>query len=166
MSDVNSKEEMLKLIHAEHDKLDQVLTEIGEHRFEMERVEEDWTIKDILAHITTWEQKMINWVEVTLRGEVPDRPAPGMTWDDLDELNLQIYNENKEKPLEAVLDAFKRSYQEALEAVEGLGEDDLFKPDQFPWRKGDPLWHMVAANTWWHYKDHREAIQAWFQGNK
>jgi hypothetical protein len=89
-----------------------------------------------------------------------------MTWDDLDEVNREIYNENKEKPLEAVLDAFKRSYQEAFEISQGLSEADLFAVDKFPWRKGDPLWHMVAANTWWHYKDHSEAIQVWLHENK
>ena len=29
-------------------------------------------------------------------------------------------------------------------------EDDLIDPQRFAWRKGDPMWHMVAANTWEH----------------
>ncbi len=164
MSDVTSKEEMLRMIHSERNELDRLLEQVGDHNYEVAGIEADWTIKDILAHITAWEQKMIHWVEVTLRGEIPDRPAPGMTWDDLDKVNSHIYHENKEKPLDAVLGVFKRSYQKALEVAEGLSEGDLFEPNQFPWRDGDPLWHMIAANTWWHYKDHREAIQAWLQG--
>jgi hypothetical protein len=26
------------------------------------------------------------------------------------------------------------------------------------------MWHMVAANTWWHYKEHGEAIRGWLKG--
>jgi hypothetical protein len=36
---------------------------------------------------------MVQWVGETLRGEVPETPAPGMTWDDLDRLNEQTYLE-------------------------------------------------------------------------
>jgi hypothetical protein len=47
--------------------------------------------------------------------------------------------------------------------VNALSEAELTDPQHFAWREGDPLWHMVAANTWWHYKEHRETISAWLK---
>ena len=42
----------------------------------------------------------------TLRGDVPEMLSPGMTWDDLDQMNEQTYLENRDKPLAEVLSEF------------------------------------------------------------
>jgi hypothetical protein len=65
--------------------------------------------------------------------------------------------------LERVLADFHRSYESALARVEALTEEDLVDPQRFAWRKGDPLWHMVAANMWEHYQEHRESIEKWLE---
>ena len=62
-----------------------------------------------------------------------------------------------------VLAGFQNSFQKTLKAVQALTEQDLIDPQRFEWREGDPLWHMVAANTWWHYKEHRETISRWLK---
>jgi hypothetical protein len=53
------------------------------------------------------------------------------------------------------------AYEQALKAVQAMTDQDLLNRERFAWCKGDPMWHMVAANTWWHYKEHREQIEAW-----
>ncbi len=158
MNDPISKQEVLDLIHTERQALESVLKRMSKGQMTQPGLVNNWSVKDILAHIAAWEQRMIRWLEESFRGERPDRPAPGMTWDDLDQLNEQIYIENKDKGLEQVLAEFDRSYQEALKVIERMTEEDLFEGNRFEWRKGDPMWHMVAGNTWWHYKEHREAI--------
>ncbi len=127
-------------------------------------VESNWSVKDILAHIMAWEKRMVQWLEESLRGEVPERPAPGMSWDDLDRLNEQIYRENRDRALDEVLADFRQSHEESLRVVEAIAEEDLIEPERFEWREGDPIWHMVAGNTWWHYKEHRETISNWLAG--
>jgi hypothetical protein len=89
-------------------------------------------------------------------------PAPGKTWDDLDQLNRQPYLENRDKPLTQVLAEFNLSFQEVLKVVENISEEDLIEAERFSWREGSPLWKMVAANTWWHYKIHNESIRNGF----
>ena len=102
-------------------------------------------------------------LEECAAGKVPQRPAPGLTWDDLDKVNLQIYEQNKDKPLDEVLSEFHDSYQESLEIVKAFPEDDLIDPDRFDWREGDPLWHMVGGNTFWHYEEHEISIRKWIK---
>jgi hypothetical protein len=62
-----------------------------------------------------------------------------------------------------VLTDYHSSHQAAFNTVAALTEQDLVDPQRFLWRNGDPMWHMVAANTWWHYKEHREAILMWLK---
>ena len=155
---ITSKAELLAAIRAEREALEAAVDDLDEEHMLEPVFDGGWSVKDTLAHITAWEQLMIDWVETSLRGDVPQRPVSGDDW--VDQLNARLHAENKGKGLDEVQRDFAASYQEALALVERLDEDDLFDPERFPWRDGSPLWQMVAANTNWHYKDHREAIAA------
>ena len=163
MDEPASKAEILGVIRPERDALTALLGGLNVEQLPQPGVESDWSVKDILAHISDWEQRMVDWIEASLRGEVPEQPAPGMTWDDLDRLNERTYLLNKERALDDVLATFESSYRRSLTAVEALSEKEFIDPKAFAWRKGDPPWHMVAANTWWHYKEHRETISNWLK---
>jgi hypothetical protein len=155
------KQELLEAMQSEWQNLLSTLERLSETQMLETGVEEGWNVKDILAHITAWESRMVRWIDVSLRGDVPDRPAPGEPWDDIDLINQQIYIQNKDVPLPEVLEAFHDTHKKANQTVALLNEQDLFDPGRFAWRKGDPLWHMVADNTCWHYKEHNESIQKW-----
>jgi hypothetical protein len=161
MNEQVSKKRILELIQSERTALQATLEGMSEAQMTEPGVESDWSVKDILVHIAAWEGMMVRWVEETLRGEIPERPAPGMTWDDLDDLNAQIYADNKDRALDEVLEEFQASHQRAVETVQAMTEEELLDPGRFEWRQGDPMWHMVAANTCWHYKEHRETIGSW-----
>ena len=157
-----SKAELLSAIHVERQKLEEMLARLDQAQMTEPGVEGEWSVKDILAHLVTWEGRMVRWLGEAQRGQVPHVPA---TWDDIHQLNAQSYQEQQDRPLENVLSDFQRSYHEALTTVEAFPEEDLVDPDRFEWRKGQPLWVMVAANTFWHYKEHAESIQAWLKGS-
>lgn len=154
--ELTSKKELLEAIREERAALEKAVDALEEGQMLDPVFEGGWSVKDTLAHITSWEQLMIGWVEQSLRGEEPQRPVTGDDW--VDRLNERLHEENVDRSLDEVLEQFADSYQEALALVERLEEDDLFDPERFPWRDGSPLWQMVAANTNWHYKDHRQAI--------
>jgi hypothetical protein len=162
-SEPESKRELLEILQDERRRLDALIGRLSEAELIAPGIEGNRSNKDLLAHITDWEQRMILWIDDSLAGRAPQRPAPGMTWDDLDRLNEQTYLENKEKALVEVMPASRNSYTQALQAIQELTNDDLFDGTRYAWRNGDPLWHMVAANTWWHYKEHREQIEVWLQ---
>jgi hypothetical protein len=153
-----TKAEVLDAIRAGRKPLEEALAQLGEDQMTQPGVESNWSVKDILAHIVAWEQRMVLWVGQALRGEVPAIPA---TWEEVHRLNEQSYWENRDRPLTEVLAEFQRSYLEALAVAEAASEEDLIDPERFGWREGVPLVRVVAANTWWHYAEHLESIQAW-----
>jgi hypothetical protein len=161
MGDPTTKAQILNLIEAEHQALQAVLAPLSESQMVEPEAEEKLSVKDILVHITDWEQRMMRWIEVSLQGKTPERPAPGMTWDDLDRLNEQTYLGNKDRSLGEVRSDFVAWYQKSLRTIEALSEADLFDAHRFAWREGEALWHMVEANTWVHYREHRESISRW-----
>lgn len=120
-----------------------------------------WTVKDVLAHISAWEGWMVRWTDMHLRGEAPDVPLP---WD-VERMNAGTFALLKDKPLAEVLEEFHQSYQAALALAESLSEDQLQSTYTDTWPMG-PLWTGVAVNTHWHYREHRESIEAWLRQSR
>ena len=155
-----TKAELLEQIHQERQKLEEALSRFTRLQLSVPGVEGDWNAKDVLAHIVAWEQRMIRWMSQALSGEIPLRPA---NWDEVHKLNEESYQEDKRLSLDQVLEDFERSYPQALAVAESTEEKDLLDPERFPWRNGSPLWVMVAANTCWHYREHRQALETWLE---
>src|SRR5450756_1340484 len=74
----------------------------------------EWSVKDIEAHLATWEQLFLGWYQAGLRGETPAIPAPGYNWHAMHQLNAQIYTNNCQRSLEDVEAEFAASYQQVL----------------------------------------------------
>lgn len=98
----------------------------------------------------------MSWISSHLCGETPDVPLP---WD-VERMNAETYAQVKDRPLAEVLEEFRRSYRDSLALVESLSEEQLQTAYTDTWPMA-PLWLGVAANTNWHYKEHRESIRAW-----
>ena len=158
MDEPMTKEKLLKLIQTEHTNLEQVLASLDETQMTEPGVLGEWSVKDILSHIPYWEQRMLNRFRT---GQVPPVPE-GMTWEQMiDVLNEQNYLENREKSLSEVRNEFQRSHEEVMYFLDTLSDDDLNNPGRFEWNRGEPVWHYIRGDTYAHYQEHAEQINAW-----
>lgn len=160
-AEVATKEDLQGQIEQEWQALASLLETLDEAQLGEPVLENGWSAKDVLAHIMSWEQYMIEWVGALVAGGEPERPFSGDDW--IDRVNERVFNEHRSVPLAEVREAFARSHQEALAMVAELEPEVLFEPERFHWLQGAPLWRMVAANTFWHYREHREQIAAHYQ---
>lgn len=160
MSKEMTKEKLLEEIRQEREQFEEKMVKLSKDQMIDPGLEGGWSVKDILAHISVWEFRMIEWLDQALKGEVPELLAPGRSWDDLDEMNKQSYTENQSKSLSLILSQFQASFLKAIQAVEDTPETALIDPNRFKWRDGRPLWKIVATIMYWHYKEHGEQITA------
>ena len=158
MDNPTTKTELIRLVNQEREALETILSRASPSQMTQTGVENNWSIKDILAHIAAWERLMCRWLEAAMHGLTPDRPQ---TDSDIDRINARLYRANRDQPLAEVMAGFRAAYRRALEVIQSVPEEMLFDPHYFEWRGGSPLWHMVGGNTFWHYRDHRQTIQAW-----
>jgi len=156
-----SAQALLDLVRGEWQELQATLNSLHPDQWTRPDLDAGRSAKDLLAHVTAWERRMLEWLDASYRGLTPQRPAPGMTWDDLDRLNQLTFDENRDKSLEQVRQEAQAVHADVVAAIGRMDDADLFDGDRFAWRQGDPMWHMVAANTWWHYGEHREQVRAW-----
>jgi hypothetical protein len=160
------KRRLLDLTHIERGFLTRAVAPLDEaHRLKPGACGDVWTVKDVLAHIAAWQRMCIGWIETGKRGETPEVPAPGYTFDDADRLNDDIYTQHKDQPLDAVRADFEHWYGQMLALVESLSDDELFSPDAFEWTyRQDPLALYVAHNSYIHDNEHAVTIRKWLAG--
>jgi hypothetical protein len=121
-----------------------------------------WSVKDTLAHILVHEERMLDWMRVRLTGVIPDGQQPfAMPDPELDVLNEQIYQENRDRPLDEILAGLERANERALTLIDGADRGALSDPRLFALRDGEALWEAIAANTFWHFEEHERDIRAW-----
>ena len=159
----HDKQDLIQRIREERDRLRTLFGNLAEKDMLIPVEEGGWSVKDLIAHIVIWEKRMVEWLDVVERGKVPQQLPPGMTWDDLDRWNEQTFEENRERELTEVLADFTHFAKEVVRAVEAIPEELLMPADSLTWRSGSPLWEMVAANTFWHYPEHRMTIKHWIE---
>ncbi len=153
-----TRHELLDQIRTERGRLEETLARLTHAQMLLPGVDGEWSVKDALAHISAWERRMISWVGSHLHGEEPDIPLP---WD-VERMNAETYAQVKDKPLAEVLEEFRLSYWDSLALAESLREEQLQTVYADTWPMGS-LWTGVAANTNWHYKEHRTDIQKWLE---
>ncbi|MBM4466464.1 MAG: ClbS/DfsB family four-helix bundle protein [Chloroflexi bacterium] len=91
-----NKQAMLDLIRQERKRFDNVFRQINEMHLAEAPIVDGWTVKDVVAHVTTWERRTITWLATAARGE----PQRILDTEAIDRLNNQTLIENKNRPLE------------------------------------------------------------------
>ncbi len=158
MDNEQRKSEILTRIQVEHDHLVAILAGLAPQEMVEPGVMRQWSVKDILAHLTAWEQHFLAWVAAGLRGETPQPPLARA---EMDAFNQQVYLANRDRPLEEVLAGFHSSYRQTLETVQAIPAGDWFTPRRFAWTGRYRLYAFITGNTYHHYTWAQTQLHAW-----
>jgi hypothetical protein len=151
-----NKQELIDRIEQAHSDWQSLLTEVGESHMEEPGVTGDWSVKDIIAHIAAWEQRVLDRVESEAKGT----PLEMSDWD-LDKMNERFYERSRDRSLADVLDEASAVHARFMDFVRSLSEDELFKGGRYKWTEGEPFYHWVEGNSYGHYEEHAGPIRAW-----
>lgn len=119
----------------------------------------DWSVKDLIAHIVWWEKFMIDRINDKLAG------GEGARSDTIDNLNVQIFNDNKDRDLSDILAEFE-NHQPVVEAfIAQFSDEQINDTDVFN-IKGEAMLHFLIGDTFGHYNSHRPDLEAYVNGLK
>jgi hypothetical protein len=147
MQNVQRKASLLSLMQTEHTQLETLLNTLSDEQLLHPGVTGSWSVKDVLAHLTWWEQAMISEL---LHGVELDPGLGGEPWS-TERANTLMVEAQRETPLSEVLATFHNSYHQILQMVEGFTEVDL---------ANDEIYTHLVNNTGNHYAEHRRWIEA------
>jgi len=153
-----TKDELIKQIETEWDNLQAALDGLTEEQMHQPGVVGEWSIKDILAHITACQTLLIATLFKAEKGVTPDMTEGGTT---VDQQNEKFYREMKDRSFDQVWDDLDASYHQILSRLEGWKEKDLFDPKRFKWMQGQPFAEYIAGDSYEHYAEHAVQIREW-----
>ena len=157
-----NKQDLLAAIEKERGALETFLETLTPKQMTEPGIVGEWSVKDVLAHLTEWEQMCLGWHKAGLRGEIPPLPAPGFKWNQTPQLNQQIYEKYRERPLNETLTQFRASHREIFKVIQGLSNEALFTSGHYAWTKKNTLGTYMVSATSSHYLWARKEIRKGF----
>jgi hypothetical protein len=149
VEDKMTKAKAIELITTGYARLEGLLAEFSEMQMIRKPVQDHWTIKDTLAHITAWHNELLTWLR---NARFTGNPGvPRFNDDYVNKFNADNYEANQDRPLSDIRREFEESYAAVIAEVQAMPDD----PAQYSmWRNGLPPWHLIAGNTYEHYDEH------------
>jgi hypothetical protein len=146
-----TKNQLLRRLHDSWIALQESYAGLAEEEMIRPGVTEAWSVKDILAHVTTWEEECLANLPVILRGEKPPRYVD--LYGGIDQFNAQKTAEKRDLSLAEVLAHLEDTHQRLIAYVEHAPEE--------AYTTDTPFRRRLRWDTYGHYKEHAKAIRAW-----
>jgi len=110
--------------------------------------QEDWSVKDLVAHVTAWESFILERMTDLINGEKSE-PAEHQ-----DVLNARAHEQHKDSSLADVLTAFDANWPKLEALVSSLNDEQINTPAYYRTYDGIALLPILRAGTFGHYPGH------------
>jgi hypothetical protein len=112
-----------------------------------------WSVRDILAHITTWEEEALKHLPLILQGGTP--PRYSTKYGGIDAFNALMTKQKAGLAFSEVLHQMEETHSRLLDYVRDAPEEQFTRETRFRRR--------LRLDTYNHYPKHANAIQKWRQ---
>jgi hypothetical protein len=114
-------------------------------------VTKTWSVRDIIVHVTTWEEEAVKHLPDVLAGRRP--PRYSVTYGGIDTFNALMTAKRKHLSLAELLRQQAAVHRQVVRLIERAPEDQLVSESRFRRR--------LRLDTYGHYPKHAEAIRRW-----
>ena len=111
----------------------------------------NWSVKEIIAHVTWWEEEALTHLPLILAGGRPPRYSD--RYGGIDAFNAQMAEQKRKLSLSEVLRQRDDTHRRLIDFVGSVPEDQIARETRFRRR--------LRLDTYGHYPKHAEAIQSW-----
>src|SRR5258708_14781585 len=113
----------------------------------------EWSVKDILAHVTTWEEEALKYLPLILSG---GRPPRYIQYGGIDAFNVQVAEQKRDLALSEVLRQREDTHRRLFDYLHSVPEEHFTRET--------PFRHRLRLDTYSHYPLHARAIREWRGG--
>lgn len=165
MSRPQTKPELLDAMEKEHSRLMTSVDAVPVGERALPGACEEWSVKDILAHLDAWHRMFLTWHELGSHGGKPDMPATGYGWGETPELNHAIWEEARTDRWDDVVKRLDTSFDEVRAVIEAYPPDELFEKKRHAWTGSTSVGSYATSATSAHYVWATKLIRA-FSGSR
>ena len=111
----------------------------------------NWSVKDIIAHVTWWEEEALKHLPLVVNGDRP--PRYSVTYGGIDAFNSRMTEEKRDLLLADVLRQQDETHRRLVDYIQGAPEEQITRETRFRRR--------LRLDTYGHYPKHAKAIREW-----
>lgn len=124
---------------------------LGAEQMSLPGVVEDWSVKDLIAHVSWWEEESLKHLPHILEGKRP--PRYSVLYGGIDAFNAKMTELNRSLSLDEVLSQADEIHRRLVNYLAGVPDDVFERETRFRRR--------LRLDTYSHYPIHTAAIRAW-----
>lgn len=155
-----NREEILERLEQSRRRFLEAIDGLAEADMQRSGVIDEWSVKDIMGHVSRWEGELVTMLWQLRQGKKPDRVHIEGD-EDVDAINARWHEEGKDRALELVTQDFHGVRPQTTRRVREFSNEELNDPARFEWLRGEPLWRWIAVDSFEHEEEHAEQIRAW-----
>jgi hypothetical protein len=150
---------LVSILQAERAKWNALLAQVGPNHMETPGAVGEWSVKDLVAHLTWYEQAVVEGARQVLGGGTFTRRRPeGVS---LDEQNARILAASRARPASAVLAEAEATFTDLVTLLAAVPQDLLNDPHILGLPDDMVPWMGVANNSYAHYREHEPTLRAY-----
>lgn len=153
-----TKEELLKLLESNRAELNAIMEGVPSEELIKPGAYGQWSVKDVLVHISRWESEIIKVLFQAAQGA---KPQSEVFNPEFLKVNEVWYQEAKDRPLERVLDDFHAVRAQLVRRLKDYPEKPLTTPGHYPWMKSHALILLVKDIVLDHEEEHLAGLKTW-----
>jgi hypothetical protein len=145
------KQQLLKQIDKRWTGFQESYAGLSEAQLNTPGVVGDWSVKDILAHVTTWEEEALEHLPHILQGGRP--PRYSIKYGGIDAFNALKTEQKRRLSLAEVLAQQEETHRRLLDYIQNAPDEALASDTRFRRR--------LRLDTYGHYPLHTRMIIEW-----
>ena len=158
MKNPKSKSELLQAIKTARNEWDALIAQIPHHRLAEPLAAGQWSIKDVIAHVTEYDR----WLALGLALRLQKPPQIWLDDISLDDFNALLHQQIADRNPDDILLDSSRVFQDLINEVEAHSEAYLFGTQRVEGVSYDVIpFQLLKSESYGHYYDHIPAIRAW-----
>jgi hypothetical protein len=149
-----NRQQLLNRLNKAWVSLQESYAGLSESQMTQHRVSGNWSVKDILAHVTTWEEESLKYLPVIIDGGRP--PRYSTKYGGINGFNAQMSEQKRGLSLSDVLRQSQDIHRQLLDYIQTTPEEQFTAETRFR--------HRLRLDTYSHYEEHAKVIREWRKG--
>jgi hypothetical protein len=145
------RQQVLEKIETTWNEFVMAYTGLSNVQLETPGVTGDWSVKDLIAHVSWWEEESLKHLPLILQGIRP--PRYSVLYGGIDAFNAQMTELKRNTPLSEVLAEAAAIHRKLMAYLSNIPEEQFTSETRFRRRLG--------YDSYKHYPIHAAAIRAW-----
>lgn len=152
-----NREEILDKLDSSREQILTLLEPLSDEALLQPGALGDWSIADLLAHMTAWESELVTALMKIDQGKKPSRYLSASK--EVDAYNARRVDENRGRDLARIFSDYHQVRLKLEDWLESFSEKVLNDKKRFQWAKNRPLVDFIAEASYQHEYKHLPDIE-------